>query len=137
MLPSAQNEIGQASAKAFAFVREVTGEPCDIASRKLLHRHLSVGSADSKNTAWLEAAMDFAKVKLEQRIGQMLDNVVGIERINGIIPERKWVSQVGPNIALRGNKIGVYVDPAFEIIRLAGPKMGLHDPSSRCATDAV
>jgi hypothetical protein len=61
----------------------------------------------------------------------MLYHVMGIKGVNRPVSERQLAADVGPDVDLRSDEVGVHIDPTVYIISLAGAKLNLGIPPMR------
>jgi hypothetical protein len=64
-------------------------------------------------------------MKWQEAIRQMFDDMMRVERLDGLCSERQFCADVSPDIDSRGKEISIDVRPTTQIIALPGSKMDL------------
>ena len=122
VLSPTKDEIGQASPQTLSTIWKIA-KPRGVALAEFLNGGVAAGAADAENSTGFENAVQLPKMKRQFRIGQMLDYMMRVNRVDRVVAEREFSSKIGPHITLTGEHVGIDIDPAWKILRSTGSKM--------------
>ena len=122
MFLTAENEVLEPSADAFSFNGKI-GKPVCVPLQEFAGGVFPMGTAQAINPAGFQATKDVAEVGI--KIGKMLNDMMRVKGIDSAFVERERVTEIGPEVALSAEHVGVHVDPAGEIVSLARPQLDL------------
>src|SRR5262245_17882314 len=116
MLLPAEHEVFEASANTLAPVRRIP-KPAFVPFQELPNGRIPVRYTESVQATRLQTAQHLFEVSWDVR--EVLHDVVRVHTVQSRVMEWQWISEVGPDIDLGREHIGVQVDPAAQIILLS------------------